>query len=322
MATSVFRSIPILSLPLLLLIVESQAHAQSPNPPADGAPNSTAGSQPPASAHAGDGAASSAAPLDGRSAPAPPSSGASATSGASASTAASDSAPPSAGASPSPQPVDKTVVTFSPIVDGQPGGPGQVGLEAIASYGQGDWEGQTTIQYTGRSGFFANALFALTFPTIQGGEGILDAETSVSFSWQQRWVGSNSSKTNFATLVSLQVPVDEPDQDVDVTITASLAQVVGRDVVYLNGYVETNSGPNPLPTGWGFFAGYKHPLSSEVAFIGSLGIESGDIGSAGLALQYNVNSHLTIGPGITLSTTLDSRTSLNALAGLLIYYGF
>jgi hypothetical protein len=235
---------------------------------------------------------------------------------------ASASAAASAAASPSPQPVDKTVVTFSPIVDGQPGGPGQVGLEGIVSYGQGDWEFQTTIQYTGRTGFFANSLFAVTFPTIQGGEGILDAETSATFSWQQRWLGSNSSDTNLATVVAVQVPVDEPDQDVDFTVTASLAQVVGRDVLYVNGYIETNSGPNPMPTGWGLFAGYKHALNDETAFIGSLGIESGDVGSIGLALQFDVNSHLTIGPGVNLSAALDNGSALDATAGLVVFYGF
>ena len=234
----------------------------------------------------------------------------------------SNSSTSSREASASPQPVDKTVVTFSPIVDGQPGAPGQVGLEAIASYGQGEWESQTTVQYTGRRGIFADSLFAITFPTIQGGEGILDAETSVSFSWQQRWIGSNSSDTNFATLVSVQVPIDEPDQDVDITVAASLAQVVGGDVAYLNGYIETTSGPNPLPTAWGVLAGYKHPLSSDIALIGSLGFESGDVGSVSLALQYNVNSHLTVGPGIALSTTLDRDSALTATTGLLIYYGF
>lgn len=221
-------------------------------------------------------------------------------------------------------PVDKTVVTFSNIVDGQPGGPGQIGLEGIASLGGGDWQAQSTLQFTGKGGFLRNALFAVTFPTVQGGEGIRDVEISVSVSWQQRWIGSNQSRTNFATLLAVQIPVNEPNQDTDITLAGSLAQVVGTaDVFYLNGYVETNRGPNPQPTEWGVFTGYKHPLNDTVSLIGDVGWQSsGDVASAGLALQVNVSGHLTLGPGINLSTTLDRRNSVEATGGLVVYYGF
>lgn len=223
----------------------------------------------------------------------------------------------------SPDRVDKSVSTYSSLMDGQPGSPGQVGLGVLASLGGGDWEGQITFEYTAEKGFFADTLFAFTFPTVQGGEGITDAETSATASWQQRWIGGNSDNTNFATLLAVQFPVHEPNQDIDFTATASLAHVIGKGVTYLNAYVETNRGPNPAPTGWGVFVGHKRPLGTKVALIGSLGYEQGAVASLGLAAQIIATEHLTVGPGVNIYTTFHGQSRrVNVSAGLVASYGF
>lgn len=222
------------------------------------------------------------------------------------------------------QPVDRTVPTFSSISDGQPGSPGQLGLNALGSVSAGDWQGQASLQYTGKGKFGSNSTFTLTLPTVNAGEGIQDAETSATFAWQQRWFGTDTSKVTFSTSAAVQVPIHEPGQGTDFIGTASLNVLLGQGVGILNAYVETQSGQgNPAPTEWGVIAGYKRPLNQTFALIGDVVYSSGNNLQFEASLQINATSALTLGPGIFLATTLgDNSSDVTLGAGLVAGWSF
>ena len=219
--------------------------------------------------------------------------------------------------------IDKSAPTFTSISDGQPADPGQFVLAGLTSVTSGDWEFQSTLQYTPKGEFWSNALFSVSFPTINAGENIADAETSATFSWQQRWFGSSTSRTTFSTTFAVQVPVDEPNTDVDFIASAGVTQIIGKGIGYLNGFVETQSGPNPAPTEWGLIAGYKLPVSSKVAIIGDVVYSTGDNLQLETSLLINATDKMTIGPGAFISTTLDDGSSdVFVGAGLVMAYSF
>lgn len=206
--------------------------------------------------------------------------------------------------------IDRSAPTFSSVSDGQPGSPGQMTVAGLVSYSQGDWEFQTALQYTPKGDFFEDALFTLTLPTVDAGEGIADAETSATLSWQQLWIGTASDPVNFSTSIAVQVPVDEPGQSTDVIATAGLNILMGKGVGYLNGFVETQNGPgNPAPAEWGAVAGYKLPLTSKIAVLGDALYSTGDNLELEASLYINANDHLSIGPGVFVQTTLDDGSS-------------
>ena len=121
----------------------------------------------------------------------------------------------------------QAVVAFSSITDGQPGAPRTPQLTVLLSRDFGEHEFQSQFSISGvvaKSGFWCQAQFALSVPTLAVGEGLIDFEKSVTASWQQRRRISDGAGPTLSTLVAVQQPYDEPGEKTDVSLTGIAAK--------------------------------------------------------------------------------------------------
>ena len=218
------------------------------------------------------------------------------------------------------KPVDKSVATYSSVVDGQPGSPGQVGITGLFGVAKDFWEAETAVQYTGESSFLEQSLFTLTFPIVNGGSANSGTDVFGSFAWQQRWYGDENDPTNFATVVAVQWPVDAAGEDADVFASVSFAHVTGPGVWYLNGSIDVSTDPGPI--GWDVLVGYKRPINDSFALIGDVIYDSTDTVTTEVSAQITVDDHWTVGPGVSFAKTVTDSSDLAFGAGVDVCYGF
>ncbi len=85
----------------------------------------------------------------------------------------------------------QTVNAFNSLTDGQPGTPRTFQLAVVPSYDLEEREFQSQLTMSGvvaTSGFWCQAQFALSIPSLDVGEGLIDFEKSITAGWQQRWL--------------------------------------------------------------------------------------------------------------------------------------
>ncbi|MFC1605080.1 hypothetical protein ACFL5F_08645 [Planctomycetota bacterium] len=162
----------------------------------------------------------------------------------------------------------QTNVGFNSIIDGQPGPPKKPFITTTFS-GQErqDFQYEASVGYTpAAKGFFRNSLFSLTIPTLDVGEGTIDFEESASASWLQRWNYEHQGLPTISTMISLQVPYDEPGADTDFVATFIVAKNIGKNGVgYLNAYAESTQGLAFDNLERGVLLGYKRFLPKQMA---------------------------------------------------------
>ena len=208
---------------------------------------------------------------------------------------------------------------FNSLTDGQPGSPLTPQVTALPSYDFAEKDFQNQFSFSGvpaKTGFFCQAQFALIIPTLNSGEGLIDFEKSVGASWQQRWFTDNGKAPTFSTLVSTQIPYDQPGKKVDLVFTAILAKSTNWGAFYLNGFVESTDGVDFDQADFGAVAGIKRIINDNLALFGDAVIYEGGAYSFELSLERDFDNGLSLGPGIALSLPGNGDYDLDISLGV------
>lgn len=239
-----------------------------------------------------------------------------------ASTWMSNAASADAGTCPGQDVADQqAVVAYNSLTDGQPGPPRTIQLTVLPSYDFGEDEFQNQVSLSrvfATSGFWCQAQFSLSAPTLDVGEGLADFEKSVTLAWQQRWRIDDSSGPTISTVVSVQQPYDEPEQETDVTLTGIVARSRPWGALYLNLYAETSRGAGADDLELGGVVGVKRILRDNLSVFADAVVEERGDYALELALELDLANGWTFGPGISLSHS-EGSGGLDASLGVNVY---
>ena len=213
----------------------------------------------------------------------------------------------------------QTSAAFSSIGDGQPNSPRQAQLNLIPSYnfGEDEFQDQTTLTYVGpKSGFWCQAEFGLTAPTLVLGDALADFERSISPSWQQRWHVDNGRVPTISTLVAIQVPYDEPGEKTDLVLTGIVVKSASWGAGYLNVFAETSGGIAFDNFAFGGILGVKGIVTKNLALFADVVIQEHGAYSLEFSMQGNLPKGWSLGPGVSLSHPGDGDDELDVALGI------
>lgn len=212
-------------------------------------------------------------------------------------------------------------VGFNSITDGCPAPPKQPNYSIIGGgQNNGNFQYQGNIGYTpANNGFFRNTQFGLVVPTLDTGEGITDFEKSISSSWLQRWVCENNGAPTISTMISIQVPYDEPGEKTDIVTTFIITKNIGNGVGYFNLYSETTKGFTLDTAEYGVMLGYKMFLPKQKELLFGAMYQSGKILTFETSLEIDFSNGFTISPGINYAFNLNEGLR-NVGGGLTVFY--
>lgn len=212
-------------------------------------------------------------------------------------------------------------VGFNSITDGCPAPPKQLNYSIIGGgKNNGNFQYQGSIGYTpANDGFFRNTQFGLIVPTLDTGEGITDFEKSISSSWVQRWLCENNGKPTISTMISVQVPYDEPGAKTDFVTTLIVTKNIGNGVGYFNAYSETTKGFTLDTAEYGVMLGYKMFLPGQKELLFGTMYQSGQILTLESSLEIDFADGWTISPGVNYALGLNTGSGVIG-GGLTIYY--
>ena len=197
---------------------------------------------------------------------------------------------------------------FNSITDGQPGTPLQPQVTAIPSYDfdEDEFQNQFSIQATlVKSGFWCQAQFHLTAPTLVMGETLIDSERSVTLSWQQRWLIDNGGMPTISTIVALQQPYDEPDEETDLVVTGVIVKSISWGALYLNLIAETAAGIAFDNFEYSGVAGVKRIVDDRLAVFADVVIQEQGAYALEFSLERDLKRGWTLGPGVSLQRSGD-----------------
>lgn len=216
----------------------------------------------------------------------------------------------------------QSVDAFISLEDGQPGDPGELELKLNLGWQTTSGEHDpitllTELQYTpDGNDFLRNMQLILGVPVVMG-LGAVDGNADIEFGWQQRWITEEGAMPSISTLAEIRIPSGYHSSGVDGALTGIVAKDLGPGTMYVNGFVKTANGNNIEDLRhfqWGASAGYKWRVNDQFALIGDYAIKSSeqeghaDINVLEFAGQYEVNEHLTIGPGIVIGLDDNDET--------------
>jgi hypothetical protein len=231
----------------------------------------------------------------------------------------------------------QSVDSFNGLEDGQPTPPGHLEYRLAAGWDHGfgkdfGYEAEPELEYTPKSPTaFLENLQVLGAVELEGGG--TEFEPSMNLGWMQRWLadgGPDSWVPTIAGLTELNMPLVTgftaglPGDSVTETVT--VAKIVGPGSAYLNGEITGMLGKEDDMRHLilGMRAGYKWvAVEDKVAVIldydrlQSESLSGKDANVGELSLQWGVNDHLTLGPGISVGLDKNPETPRFG-AGLMI----
>lgn len=212
-------------------------------------------------------------------------------------------------------------VGFNSITDGCPAPPKQLNYSVIGGgKHNGNIQYQGNIGYTpANNGFFRNTQLGLIVPTLDTGEGITDFEKSISSSWLQRWLCERNGIPTISTMVSIQVPYDEPGEKTDLVTTLIITKNIGNGVGYFNAYTETTKGFTLDTAEYGAMLGYKMFLKGQKELLFGTMYQSGKILTLESSLEIDFADGWTISPGLNYALGLNAKSGVIG-GGLTLYY--
>ena len=214
----------------------------------------------------------------------------------------------------------QAVVSFSSVLDGQPGTAGQpfLGMSAVGTEGAG---GQFAASYnftpSARSEV-CDALISLSAPTYLSGDGEKRFDPSFGLSWEQRWRADDVDGPTLSSFVSLAIPYEGGRDNFNSTVVLILARSFGEATAYLNLGAASAAGVESRWIGQAV-VGWKQPLPLGSAAIADL-VWYSDGGQAyELSWQFAIGNALSLGPGLSC---LDDDGHALWSYGLVLQYTF
>ena len=196
----------------------------------------------------------------------------------------------------------QTSNAFSSINDGQPGTPWQPQITAIPSFdfGEEEFQGQFLVQNVFfKSGFGCQAYFGVNAPTLMLGESLIDFEKSLTANWQQRWFIDDGTAPTISSIVAIQWPYDEPDEDTDLVLTGIVVKSVAFGAFYLNLFAETSGGIDIDNFEFGGLLGMKQIITDHLAGFGDIVIQEQGQYALEFSVERDFNKGWTLGPGVS-----------------------
>jgi hypothetical protein len=219
----------------------------------------------------------------------------------------------------------QAVTAFNSLMDGQPGAPRTLQLTVIPSYDVEDraLRGQLTVErVVATSGFWCQAQLALSGPSLDVDESSIDSDKSVTAGWQQRWLIDDGSLPTVSTVISVQIPYDEPDAKTDIVLTGIVAKSMQWGAVYLNAFAETTDGADSSSVDFGGVVGAKRVLNGSLALFADIAIREGGAYALELSAERDFNNGLSLGPGIALSHAGDGSNGVDVAIDMVIFKVF
>jgi hypothetical protein len=159
---------------------------------------------------------------------------------------------------------------------------------------------------------------ALSGPTLDVGNGSINFEKSVTASWQQRWLIDDGNLPTISTVVSVQLPYDEPDEKTDVVFTAIVAESTQWGAVYPNTFAESTDGADFSAADFGGVLGAKRILNDHLALFADVAVYEDGAYALELSVERDFENGSTIGPGITLSHVGDGFKASDLMIGFVM----
>lgn len=195
------------------------------------------------------------------------------------------------------------VGTYSQLLDGQPGSPGQPNIGFTAATGSGADQFGATISMTPGSGtFWCDTLFTLGTPgvTLQGDRAVVDDNWDIA--WEQRWRADDAHGPSISTFAGIEIPIDSPGQKPQITLVGVVARTVSKgNTLYLNLIAQSDDGVRAQDWGVGVLVGYRHDLKGGSSIVIDGGLQPDGTQIAELAWQWPVSGRFSLGPGVSLS---------------------
>jgi len=209
---------------------------------------------------------------------------------------------------------------YNSIIDGQPSTPKQPTFTITAAKigTEYQYEGNVGLSPSNH-GFFRNSLFSFVVPSLNVGEGITDLDKSVSGSWLQRWQYEHDGKPTISSMISFQLPYDQPGMKANYVATFILTKNIKHGGVgYFNAYVKTKKGFSAYSASYGGIFGYKLFLPKQKELLVDLLCQSDNGITIEASLEIDLPKGWTVSPGLNYGW--NTKTGVFTFGGGLLIF--